>query len=980
VPVAMPGRDQGPTGALRDLVEAVHGLYRAAGKPSMRMISQAVRKRTDIRETVSHQTISTMLNGTGLVGWDKVESIVKQLVVWAVDRRDVDAEIRRFHSLWLAASDANQLHEAPGQQSARKQKGRPYTTPPAGNPELAKLPRPDSDSSYLGRSYPVQSESLPIKNPNFTGRERILHAMRAALADGTTTMVALVGMGGVGKTQIAAEYAHRWVPHYDVVWWISADTPSLVRTALVALGDRLGSPSGQDMRLMARATIDLIERSALRMLLIFDNAEQVDEIRTLMPDRAGGHVIITSRDSSWTKAATTLKVDVFDRRESIDLLMATSTAVSIEEAGRLAATLGDLPLALSQYAAVQLATRMPAGEYLRLFESHVEGLLSIGKTALYPMTVGTLVQMALSGLRTSQPAAALLLEMFAFLGPDPISLSVLINGHRARVAQPLKRAFQDRSRLVNLVEELQRLGLIRSVDVHQRIQVHRLVRLALLDQLNESEKRRSRSNVHNVLSAANPGNPDDPVTWALHAEIGPHIGNADLVSGDLRARAVVLDQIRYLHVIGDYDGSRALGEHVVETWQSPANDGGLGCDHELTLRATRELAAACRLMGDYETSRRLTAGALDRLRDNSNFGGDHEFTLAMTNNLAADLRVTGDFNLALKTDRENVRRHQRVYGPEHDATLLAMNNLAVTLRLLGNFGEAFKIDDKVVKISTRDLGASDPRTLFRVSNLARDLYGLGEYHRALNLQLDALDEYRSRLGSSHTNVRLAERTIAIALRKVGRVAEALEVGRENYDALYRRLGVDHQHTLSSAMSFANTLCVAGEVQRAHILAEDVVNRYFRLLGPEHLLTLSASVNVAMILRVLGRLREARAIDERSFSSMTARIGAEHPFTLSAAVGLAHDLVLDRDYTAAQLLSWRTLELSRRVRSPNHPDTLTCIISAAVSRGLGGDPETASALFAEASAWSGVLVSSETVESLPNGRPYGLEFDIEPPPT
>ena len=105
MPVLMPDEDRLPSGPLRDLNRALHDLYREAGRPGVRAISAGIRSRDDLPDTVSHETVSAMLRGDGLLRWAKLESIVRQLAAHAVSRPDPDAEVRKFHRLWLVASD-----------------------------------------------------------------------------------------------------------------------------------------------------------------------------------------------------------------------------------------------------------------------------------------------------------------------------------------------------------------------------------------------------------------------------------------------------------------------------------------------------------------------------------------------------------------------------------------------------------------------------------------------------------------------------------------------------------------------------------------------------------------------------------------------------------------------------------------------------------------------------------------------------------
>jgi tetratricopeptide (TPR) repeat protein len=822
---------------------------------------------------------------------------------------------------------------------------------------------------------------VPIRNPDFTGRQSLLDDLGEALHSNSKASVlpqTLHGLGGVGKTQLAVEYVYRNADRYDLVWWIAAEQVSRVLASLAGLGDRLGLPPSQDLMDTARTVLDALATSTLRWLLVFDNADQPDDIARLVPS-AGGHVIITSRNQAWARLGDAIEVDVFRRDESIELLRKRGEGISVEDADRLAEKLGDLPLALEQAATWQSATGMPVAEYLQLFDEHVRELLSEGKPTTYPTTVAALISLAVDRLRAEAPAAAQLLELFAYFGAEPVSATLLRRGREADLSQPLKRALREPIYLSRTIRELRRYGLAK-VDPKQTIQVHRLVQLVVREGLPEELARQSRSNVQNLLASANPGEPDNPATWPVHAEMGPHVLAAGLIEAPAAdARQVALDQIWYLQQRGDNEGSRRLGERVVAAWRAATGD-GLGPDGEQTLLATRHLSQALRALGVYQRARELATEAYQRLRANPRFGEDHEHTLFTANSIGVDLRIAGDYQAALRVDEENVARHRRVFGDEDQYTLRARNNLASNLRMLGDFAAAYDIDQALVQEWRRSFGENDPRTLFSVANLARDLYGLGRYQEALDLQRRAWPIYRDLLGARHNFVLLAARTVAIALRKTGQYKEAVDHARENYRNYHARFGADHEHTLAATMSYANSLRAAGELSEARGLAREAVSRYEATFGPRHPLTLAAATNLGVILRALGEWREARALDERTLDALAEAVGAEHPYTLCVASNLSNDLVLGHELNEARELSERTLAISRRVRGDGHPYTLACATNVAFDLQATREEEAGQALLDETVAALGRVLGPEHPETVDAARGKRAECDIEPPPT
>ena len=172
-------------------------------------------------------------------------------------------------------------------------------------------------SSALG-PVPAVWGNVPQRNKNFTGRLEILGQLRQGVSSAVTAVLphALQGMGGVGKTAVAIEYAHMFRAEYELVWWIPADQPALVRSSLAALADLIGleSASAAGIETAASAVLNALRRGDpySRWLLIFDNADQPEDINDIIP-RGPGDVLITSRNHRWESVVDTVSVDVFSR-------------------------------------------------------------------------------------------------------------------------------------------------------------------------------------------------------------------------------------------------------------------------------------------------------------------------------------------------------------------------------------------------------------------------------------------------------------------------------------------------------------------------------------------------------------------------------------------------------------------------------------------------------------------------------------------
>ncbi|MEU8821129.1 FxSxx-COOH system tetratricopeptide repeat protein [Actinoplanes sp. NPDC048796] len=936
-------------GPLGDLLRGLHELHRAAGKPGARRISAAIRDRGDMPDTVSHETIGAMLRGSGLPKWVKVECVVRQLADWSVTGHDADQEIRRFHQLWLAADDgpAPDLPARVRNDFVASHRPAPPAVPPVASGAVV--------------------NNVPGPAPHFTGRQELLTQMRAVLTGPARMPMSLVGLGGVGKTQLALQYVARWAAEYDVLWWVPAEQPSQAIAALAALGDQLGIIPANDMRQTVRDVLTALEESALRWLLIYDNADQPADLASFVP-AVGGQVIITSRNYAWASAAgTPFSVGVFSRPESIAFMREWGVTAPADDCDMLAGQLGDLPLAVDQVCAMQAATGMPLGEYLRLFAEHLEELLAAGlRPGSRTTTVTTFVSVAAGRLRAESVAAAQLLEVLAFMAPLPVSLSLLHRGRDADVTLPLGRVLYRTDDLRKQAEHLGRYGLVQLGGDGEQIQMHRLVQLMVRDGLSERDAGLRRLDVHRLLAAADPRDPDDSRTWTQHGEIGPHlISSGALRSADIAARAAVLDQIRYLERIGDFEASAELGRSAVEVWRADPADGGLGPEHKLTVRATRHLANALRSLGSYDESRGMIVELLKVLRASGEFGPDHPDTLATARVLAFYLRLAGEYRQALDEDRRTAEVLRRLHGPQDTRTTDAVGNLTINLRLLGDPGAALELDEKLVGTLSRSIGAEDERTRVAVRNQVWDLLGLARFDAAVDLQR----QHMSRRNAG--DIALARRAVAVGLRESGRFGEALQTSADDYRTCQSRYGPDHHLTLASIMTYANTLRAVGDALGARRLATEALDRYRRLFGPRNPLTLAASTNLAVVLRALGQWREAYNIDELTYEQTARTLGPDHPHTLITAIGLANDLAHHHLEKDAVDLGEATVERFLRVRGEEHPETWVCAANLALDRGESRR---------EAAGRLAGLLGDEHPDARAALAGRRLECDIEPPPT
>jgi len=228
------------------------------------------------------------------------------------------------------------------------------------------------------RTAPANIRVIPPRNPHFTGRADRLTQIHTELTASSSTPAirTLYGLGGVGKTELAVEYAHRFADDYEIMWWIDAEQPVLIPQQLCRLAARLGLP---DHSITTDSVDQLLTELAARpdWLIVFDNAQRPEDITRYRPSGAG-HILVTSRTPRWGALGGRIEIDVLDRLETVALLQRRVPQLPDDLADDLAAELGDLPLAAAQAAAYLEQTGLGSADYLRRFRTQRAALLAQG--------------------------------------------------------------------------------------------------------------------------------------------------------------------------------------------------------------------------------------------------------------------------------------------------------------------------------------------------------------------------------------------------------------------------------------------------------------------------------------------------------------------------------------------------------------------------------------------------------------------------
>jgi len=526
------------------------------------------------------------------------------------------------------------------------------------------------------RNLPGQ-EQAPVRlapRPVFlAGREDLLGELDARLTapgDGPRIAV-LYGLGGVGKTSVAVEYAHRHLGEVGVAWQLPADEPAVLVAGFGELAAQLGAREIVDARDPVATVHGVLAASTLPWLLVFDNAADRASVAQLVPPAGPGRVLITSRNQIWPPGQA-LEVPVLDAGMGAGFLVNRTGDTDSQAALELARELGGLPLALEQAAAYVQASGRSLAEYLRLFQARRPEMLSRGDPTGYSGRVATSWSLAFGHLQDAAPGAAGLLRLLAFYAPEAIPLNLLLQPRpalagrlSAETAPVLMPLLEDELATGEAIGALRRYSLVTPAEGGS-VSVHRLVQTIIADQMPAELARQWQHAAAVLIETAIPDDPELPRTWPTYAALLPHAEAVlDPTSDGIWHIAL------YLGYSGSYRAARDLFALIAD---ADMDYEAYGPEHPSTLAARRELARWTGEAGDAAAACDLLAALLPV--EERVLGPEHPNTLAVRASLARWTGEAGDAAAARDQFAALLHVRERVLGPEHPDTLTVRASLA----------------------------------------------------------------------------------------------------------------------------------------------------------------------------------------------------------------------------------------------------------------------------------------------------------------
>jgi tetratricopeptide (TPR) repeat protein len=640
--------------------------------------------------------------------------------------------------------------------------------PPSKRSSSPRLP----SRAWTSRATPPFPESepriwnLPPRDQFFTDREDLLARLRerfAAEATPATKVQVLTGLGGIGKSALAVEYAYRFRSDYRLGWMITADSSASLTAGAADLARTVGllGDALRDEKSLLEGLRQWLETNG-SWLLILDDAGEPEVLKPLLPGSASGHVLVTSRNLQWRNVAQRIEVDVLPRAASSHLLRERTKQDDIVNAEKVAAALGDLPLGLEMAGAYCVQTGTSLADYVEKLE---RGHGAVGKS------ISTSADLWLSKLEQDSPAAMQLINLLAFFAEAPIAPDVIVN-HAEVLSDPLLSCVRDERVFADAIAQLERISFLRRDGMF--LIMHPFAQALIRERMVESERREVARTAVALLDAALPEFPFgawDAEVAATHDSLDQHAlavaGHAEALGVSLETVARLFAKLGSNRSMGnDFVGSRAAFERALAIDETV-----LGPEHPQTGADLNNLGVTLRNLGDLAGARAMFERALSI--DERVFGPEHPQTANDLNNLGLVLRDLGDLTGARATFERALAVDARSLAPQHPQTAAGLNNLGLVLGDLGDHVGARAAFERALGIEERLLGPTHPNVAIRIRNLGLVLGRLGDFFGARAAFERALRIAEKAFGAEHPLIAGLLCNLAWALWQLGDIQEGI---------------------------------------------------------------------------------------------------------------------------------------------------------------------------------------------------------------
>lgn len=798
-----------------------------------------------------------------------------------------------------------------------------------------------ADRVYRVLPQPVPPQSplyhCPYRqNAFFTDRDMVLAALSSSFPFSQiqqTRVLALNGLGGIGKTQIALEYLYRSAHLYQSIVWLNASSRETFSLEVSALAEKLAlSEHARSDEDHLFAAVKRWLQGQTTWLLVLDQLEDLTLLDLIAPPQSGGHILLTTRIQTMGTTAAALPITQMDISASVSFLLQRSgiipaktspdlaPPVAVQQATAIAQAMDGFPLALDQAGAYLEETGCGLPTYLTLFQQERATLLRrrgrMANTQNHPDSVAVTLTLAIVQVGRRRTANPHLLRLLAFLHPEAIPYELLVEGADA-LHEPLRSLAARPLALNEALADLHSYSLIHHLADTTTLRIHRIVQAVLIDALPKRQQRQWASQAVCLVNRVFP-----EVRFETREECARYLPQAQHCAALIADYQLTLKEGAALLLrLGSYCYRQACYSEA-ETYLTHTlllQEQHSWADSQEIARTLNALGLLSHRLSRYQEAEQYHLRAL-ALREQIPTT-PHPQTAESLHNLAVLYGSQGHYQQAEQFYLRVLALDEQTLGPEHPDTAKTLNNLGLTRALQGNYAQAEEDYRRSLALSEHLLSPDHPDLAYPLNGLGGLAERQGHYQQAEQFYLRALAIREQTLGETHPE-------IAQSLNKLADIYET-QGKDQQAEAFYRRALAISEQTLGSehpdvALVLNNLAFLAdkqGEYQKAEQFYLRALNIYEQTLGADHPTLADVLNNLGTLYRDTHQEERAEPLLRRALAIREQALGPTHPDTAQSLSNLAELQVVRHAYAEAEALYRQAFALRLQTFGPTHPDVV-----------------------------------------------------------
>jgi tetratricopeptide (TPR) repeat protein/transcriptional regulator with XRE-family HTH domain len=739
------------------------------------------------------------------------------------------------------------------------------------------------------------------RNPFFTGREEVLLRLHDSLqADNSAVLAqvqAISGLGGIGKTSTAIEYAHRHREEYQIIIWADAETRDTLISDFVMMANVLNlfEKDDQDWRRSIEAVKRYLNNQE-HWLLILDNVEDLLAIEDFLPHESKGHVIMTTCSQSTGAIAQRIDLERMEPDEGALFLLRRAKLLaphtSLEEAQEahrtmakaIAQIMDGLPLALDQAGAYIEETACSLSDYLDRYHTQSTLLLDIrgSGSGHHPHSVSATVSLSFERIMQSNPAAAELLELCAFLHPDAIPEEILVEG-AIDLGPILAPAASDPLKRDAAIAALRKYSLLRRNPETKMLTMHRLVQAVLKDRMDEEKQYLWAERTVQAVNRTFPDVKDDLAIW-------------------LRCQRCILH------------GQACIG--LIEQWKiaSPA-----------AARLLNQAGAYLRECGQYTQAETVLRKALDIAMPT--LGPEHPDVAQNLHNLALLYLDQGRYVSAEPLLQQAMAIREKVLGVTKPELVLNLNDLGVLYFFQGKFVQA-ELFYKRAQDMWEQMAGQENSPDSTLNNLGCLYLYQGKYAQAESLLTESLAVFDETIGPDHPERAYELDNLARLYRDRGEYSRAESLFAQAFAMREQHLGPEHPLVAETLNDWARLCYYQGKYLQGERFCHRAIAIWKQTVGMEHPRIAQVFHNLAMLSHIQDKSTQAETFAERALAVREQTLGSDHPKVAQTLTVLGDVYCKQANYVQAEAMYLRALKIFKQAIGQENP-RVACVLASMV---------------------------------------------------